>query len=315
MFLRSPWELSSTLDVGEMREALAVAAGLGLYVQVGIGKVDPFTAPELPQIRDHGDGDYVRGLVRLVGTLTDLGITDLWAATCNYQFRYRSILACDRFRTDVSWPDQLVATSRVLDLLAPALRANGAHLDLETHEEITSREVVALVEGAGPDAFGITFDTANVLVRGEDPVAAARRVAPYVRATHARDVALHTTENGIGRFLLPVGEGVLDWPAIVGALLDANPDLPVSVEGVTTSRAEMTLWVDDARWYESDPGLDPVELARVRELTAAYEARARTGDAPTLDQLRSPLDEAESLAFVLDSARALRGFATRRAAA
>jgi sugar phosphate isomerase/epimerase len=307
VFLRSPWELSATLDPGEMREAMQVARGHGLYVQVGIGKVNPFTAPELPQIRAHGDGDYVRGLTRLVEQVTALGVADLWAATCNYQFRFRSILACDRFREDVTWPDQLAATAKVLDLLAPVLREHGAHLNLETHEEITSREVVALVEGAGPDAFGITFDTANVLVRGEDPVAAARRVAPYVRATHARDVALHTTDQGIGRFLAPVGEGVLDWRTILRTLLDANPDLPVSIEGVLAVRAEMPLWVRDERWY--DGGVDATELAEVRRLTAGYEARAAAGEVAGLEALRQRVDDAAALDFVLRSAVALRSLA------
>ncbi|GMA24124.1 hypothetical protein GCM10025864_18830 [Luteimicrobium album] len=48
VFLRTPWELSPTLDRGQMAEAVAHARDLGLYVQVGIGKVNPFTAPELP---------------------------------------------------------------------------------------------------------------------------------------------------------------------------------------------------------------------------------------------------------------------------
>jgi sugar phosphate isomerase/epimerase len=37
---------------------------------------------------------------------------------------------------------------------------------------------VRLVEHIGPEVLGITFDTGNVLARCEDPVAAARRVAP-----------------------------------------------------------------------------------------------------------------------------------------
>jgi sugar phosphate isomerase/epimerase len=314
VFLRSPWELSRSLDPGEMREAMQVARDGGLYVQVGIGKVNPFTAPELPEIRAHGDGDYLRGLVRLVESMVGLGVRDLWAATCNYQFRFRSILACDRFRTDVAWADQLAATARVLSHLGPVLREHGVHLNLETHEEITSREVVRLVEDAGPDAFGITFDTANVLVRGEDPVAAARRVAPYARATHVRDVALHTTADGIGRFLVPVGEGVLDWDTILRVLLDANPALPVSIEGVIGMRAEMPLWIDDSRWYAADPALSHDELDQVRRLTAGYEERASRGEARTLAQLREPLGEDDALAFVVDSASALRAFAERAVA-
>lgn len=307
VFLRSPWELSPTLDPAQMRDSLAVASAAGLYVQVGLGKVNPFTAPEQPRIRDVGDGDTIRGFVRLIELLAELGVTDLWGATCNYQFRFRSLLACDRFRDDVTWPEQLAATARVLALLAPTLRGVGAHLNLETHEEITSREVVALVEEAGPDAFGITFDTANVLVRGEDPVRAAHRVAPYVRATHVRDVALLPTDDGIGRFLAPVGEGVLDWPEILAVLLRARPELPVSIEGVLGGRAEMPLWIHQDRWY--DGGVDPDELAQVHRLTQAYQQRAAAGTSPDLAALRARLDDTAALDFILRSATALRAVA------
>ena len=42
-------------------------------------------------------------------------------------------------------------------------------MNLETHEEITSFELVRLVEGVGPDVTGIVFDTANLLLRVEHP--------------------------------------------------------------------------------------------------------------------------------------------------
>jgi sugar phosphate isomerase/epimerase len=63
-------------------------------------------------------------------------------------------------------------------MLAPVLREQGCRIDLETHEEITTHEVVALISAVGPDVLGVTFDPANVVVRGEDPLAAAQRVAP-----------------------------------------------------------------------------------------------------------------------------------------
>ncbi|GMA24125.1 hypothetical protein GCM10025864_18840 [Luteimicrobium album] len=211
----------------------------------------------------------------------------------------------------MTWPAQLAATAKVLRLLAPVLRANDAHLNLETHEEITSREVVRLVEEAGPDAFGVTFDSANVVVRGEDPVAAARRVAPYVRATHLRDVGLWRTADGIGRFLLPVGEGVLDWDAILAVLLVANPSVPLSVEGVIGTRAEMPLWVDDPRWYAADPDLDAHELATLRSMTTAYEERAEAGGALALDELRGPVDDDGALSFVVSSVEELRRVGAR----
>ncbi|MBW9108491.1 sugar phosphate isomerase/epimerase family protein [Microbacterium ureisolvens] len=305
-FFRSPFELSPVLDAGELSAVADAAADLDLYLEVGVAKVNPFATPEAPQIRALGEGDYLRGMERIIRSVAAVGITELWTATANYQFRIRGIHACDRFRTDVDWEDQLVATAKVLDRLAPLLRDTGAHLNIETHEEISSFEVVRLVEGAGPDAFGITFDTANVMVRGEDPIAAARRVAPYTRSTHVRDVALHRTDDGIGRFLAPVGRGVIDWGALLDELDRGGASCNLSIEGVIGMNAEMPLFVDDPRWWAAHPDLTGEEFAVVEALTTRYEQSAAAGDVPSVAELRAPVDSGRALAFITDSAAALR---------
>jgi len=53
------------------------------------------------------------------------------------------------------------------------------------------------VEGAGPDLAGITFDTGNVPARGEDPLAAVPRVAPYVHSTRIKDAILFFDGSGL----------------------------------------------------------------------------------------------------------------------
>jgi sugar phosphate isomerase/epimerase len=121
----------------------------------------------------------------------------------------------DRFRTDVTWEEQLSATERFLKRLAPIARDLGIHMNLETHEEITSFEVVRLVEAVGPDSMGITFDTGNVTQRGEDSLAAARRIAPYVRQTHLKDVVQVRAEDGLRRQVRACGYGLVDFATIV----------------------------------------------------------------------------------------------------
>jgi len=70
---------------------------------------------------------------------------------------------------------------------------------VETHEEITSFEVARLAEAVGPDVVGVTFDTANVLARAENPMAAARRLAPYTHLSHAKDGILYCNRS-VGRY-------------------------------------------------------------------------------------------------------------------
>ncbi|MCR1785704.1 sugar phosphate isomerase/epimerase [Nocardioides carbamazepini] len=310
VFFRSALELSPTLDVGELAALRQQADDLDLYLEVGAAKINPFAAPEAPEIRALGDGDYLFGIERIVAACAAAGIHEIWAATANYKFDLAGRLACDRYRTDVTWHDQLRATAKVMAELAPVLRAHGSHLNIETHEEITTFELVRLVEEGGPDAFGITFDTANVLIRGEDPVAAAHRVAPYTRQTHVRDGALFFTDQGLCRVLAPCGQGVIDWSALLSALLVA-PRRALSIEGIMGRRFQLPIPIHDPLWHAGQPDMTTVELAELVRLARGYEAAVARGERRTLASLAEPADDAERQQFVLDSVAHLRAAAAR----
>lgn len=308
VFFRDILDLSPTLDARELADVAAAAAERGLYLEAGAGKVNPFAMPEDARTRGLGDGDWLTGMRRKLEAAAGCGIREVWAATTNYQFRLRGLRACDRFRTDVSWPEQLAATARVLGMLRPALLDLGLHLNLETHEEISSFEVVRLVEESGPDAFGITFDSANVVVRGEDPVEAARRVAPYTRQTHLRDVVVVPNQHGIGRLITPIGEGVIDWDGMLNALASA-PARNYSIEGLFPGMredpgTEMSLFVDDPEWRASHIDLSDAELAWARDHADAF---ASAGDMRATEaRLRATVTGDAATNFIVDSARVLR---------
>lgn len=305
VFFRSALELSPTLDVGELAALREQADDLGLYLEVGAAKVNPFAAPEAPEIRALGEGDYLRGIERIVEACAAAGIHEIWAATANYKFDIAGRFGCDRFRTDVTWQEQLRAIARVLAELRPALLEHGSHLNLETHEEITTFELVRLVEEAGPDAFGITFDTANVLIRGEDPVAAAHRVAPYVRQTHVRDGALFFTEQGLCRVLAPCGAGVIDWPGLLAALRTA-PRKALSIEGIMGRRFQLPIPIFDPAWHAGQPDMTALEMAVLVQGARSYEDKVRAGSRRSLESLSAPASDEEREQFVLESVAHLR---------
>jgi sugar phosphate isomerase/epimerase len=287
VLIRTLYELSPTLDAGLLREVADTAAGLGLYLELGVGKVNPYMAAELPEIRRLGDGSYVDGMSRMIEAAAAIGCHELWTATGNFQAALPGLHKNDRYRRDAPWADQVAATQRLLDRLAPVLRAHGSHLNLETHEEITTPEVVRLVESVGPDVLGIAFDSANVYVHGETAEAAARRVAPYTRMCHLRDVAIVAGPEAPDRYLVPCGEGTIDWPQVLGVLLAAHPDLHLTIEPAGPRQPAMQIWYDDPRWRAAHPDLDPHELDAVLDCVGAYEHHVRSFDRPDAAALRA----------------------------
>ncbi|QXJ26437.1 sugar phosphate isomerase/epimerase [Actinomadura graeca] len=230
VFFRTVLDMSPTLDAAELQDIRDHADGLGMYLEAGLGKVNPFATPEMPELRAVGDGDILLGFRRMMEAAARIGCVELWAATTNYQVGYPGKFVWDRFRTDVTWSAQLAATRRFLQRLRPIALDLGVHINLETHEEITSFELVELVESVGPDACGIVFDTANPLQRLEHPQATADRVAPYVRQTQLKDCAITPVEGGYRFDLTPCGDGLVDFAYILSTLARNAPAVNLTIE-------------------------------------------------------------------------------------
>jgi len=130
------------------------------------------------------------------------------------------------------------------------------------------------MDGAGPDVAGITFDTGNVLARGEDPVAAARRVAPYVHSTHIKDTILFFNESGLVHQPRPCGEGILDWEAILSILGKYSPDLNLTLED---HKRLMPIEIYSSEWIATHPDLTVVELASLVHLARLSEDKIHKG--------------------------------------
>jgi sugar phosphate isomerase/epimerase len=282
VFFRSILDLDPLLDADHLRQIRRSADQYGLYFEVGLGKVNPFNTPETPEVRALGAGDYRSGMERMIRAAHAIGCTELWADTANSQRAEWGLHAIDRFRTDVSWADQLHATERFLRSLAPVLRKLGCRIDLETHEEITTFELVALIDAVGADVLGVTLDLANVVIRGEDPLAATRRVAPYVHLTHMRDVVLTLVPAGLDRQIRACGDGIIDWQVVLALLSSHNPRLNLSVENVSGANRSC-VYIHDPRWQASHTDLSAEEVrCLVRHAQQTHE-RMQRGDIPDVD--------------------------------
>ncbi|MFD7156601.1 sugar phosphate isomerase/epimerase family protein [Kribbella sp. NPDC059898] len=301
VFFRSVLDITPTLDSGVLRDVRTRADELGLYLEAGLGKVNPYAMPEAPELRRVGDGDTLLGFERMIAACARIGVRELWAATANRQ-PYPGFRSYDRFRTDAPWRRQLEATAAFLRKLRPVALDNDVHVNLETHEEITSHEVVRLVEAVGPDVLGIVYDTSNGLHRAEDPVAVARRVAPYVRQTHLKDAALVLAEGGVIMQSRPVGDGVVDFGAILPIVAAANPKVHLTiecrqpdVEGQKTYPTFTTekrpnvygtlVEVYDPEWQAGHPDLTVGEFSSYLALAQDFTDRIDSGQEPTVREI------------------------------
>lgn len=307
VFFRTVLDMSPTLDVGELKGIRERADELGLYLESGLGLVNPFATPETPELRRVGDGDIRAGFERMMKACAEIDCRELWVSTAGYKGEFDGYFAYDRFRTDVSWKNQLAATENFLTMLRPAARDLGVHLNIETHEDITSFEVVRLVEAVGPDVLGIVFDTGNVLQRAECPVAAARRVAPYTRQTHIKDAILAFAPGGVVAQARTCGDGAIDFAEILSILAVHRPDLTLSIENPTGVYGHHVIQVFDTVWLGAHPDLTVAEMASYFEIVTKCEERIQGGQADSpAAYVGRPFDDHDALIYIKDSAAYLR---------
>jgi sugar phosphate isomerase/epimerase len=117
-----------------------------------------------------------------------------------------------------------------------------------------------LIEAVGTDVTAAAFDTGNVICRGEDPLAAARRMAPHTRLTHVKDAILVSAGRGtFTRWLRPCGQGFIDWSAMLDLLsAGATSDLTLTLED---NQNPKRLEFGEATWRAAHPDLADAELA------------------------------------------------------
>lgn len=245
----SLFELSPSLDTGELGAHKALADSLGLRLGASLDWLNPARPDKVAPIAALGGGDLMSGLERLIAAAARIGIHEMYFSIGTLEDR------------DNGWPEQLDALHRFLAGFLPVARAHGTRLLVKTHEEITSLETLELVERLDSDWLGVSFDPANVLVRIEDPVAAARRLAPHIRQLHLDDAILKPEGEGVRRYLCPLGDGIIDWPQLRALAPSATLLLELH-------RGQFAMPIHNPGWLARQTYLAPSDLAKFADLVA-----------------------------------------------
>ena len=188
------------------------------------------------------------------------------------------VLCGDRAELGPRWAELVAGVRQSLTSAARLAVQHGVTLAIEDHQDFTSAELIELCETCGP-GVGICLDTANPLAVGEEPVAFARLVAPYLRHVHLKDYWVQWTDEGYRLIRCPVGDGAIPF-AIVGPILTSHqPDLTASIEIGALYARHIRLFT--ASWWQG------YAERPARDLAATLSA-ARAGRIPEDAEWRTP---------------------------
>ncbi|HEV7215377.1 MAG TPA: sugar phosphate isomerase/epimerase family protein, partial [Chloroflexota bacterium] len=112
---------------------------------------------------------------------------------------------------------------------------NGVVLGIENHGGLpgTTAEVRQVLDAVNSPALRLIFDVGNFVGVGDDPVAAARELAPWVAHVHLKDLGPAPSDEGSRREAVPLGDGTINLAEVFRVLHDHHyaGSLAIEYEG------------------------------------------------------------------------------------
>ena len=128
------------------------------------------------------------------------------------------------FRHEPHGP-QVKALVKMFKKAVKVAKDNGVKLAVENHIDFTSDEILQMLELVDSEYFGLNFDTGNFLRLLDDPIKGMEKLAPYVLATHVKDLMPDKSTRPTDWYFfagVPVGKGLINNQVLAQLLHEAH---------------------------------------------------------------------------------------------
>jgi sugar phosphate isomerase/epimerase len=121
----------------------------------------------------------------------------------------------------------------VVEKIVPIAEKYKVILAMENHKDRTADEFAALLKHISSEYYGSLVDFGNNISLSEEPMEVVRKLAPYAKSMHLKDMAVKRYEEGFLLSEVPCGQGFLDMKGMVALCRRANPKVMLSLEMIT----------------------------------------------------------------------------------
>lgn len=205
----------ATMDPKHWAEVRAWAKDTGMRLETGGGAI-------LPKTRD--DSSRMVALLR----------KNIERAAAMGSPIVRALLASDRYSMpEGSVPYHMETAVKILREVRTQAMDAGLKIGIENHKELQAWETRQLIEDAGKDFVGSYLDTGNPVFVAEDPMTTVEELGPYAVSFHLRDSVVYEHPDGIAVQWVPLGEGTVDFKAIVARAAEILPPVHIYCKPIT----------------------------------------------------------------------------------
>jgi len=248
-----------SLEPEYLRKVKEQSARLAIQIDAGIGCICPTAAGWSPRFGDAGQ--YV---------LTGLRVAKAIGSTSMRCF----VGGPPDRRGTLPIEAHIENAIKVLRAVRSQALDTGVKVAIENHGDVTAREVKTMIEEVGKDLLGSNLDTGNPMSVLEDPMLTLEILGPYVVTTHIRDSALYEHPRGAAFQWVALGDGSMDFPALVTLFKKACPQAAMQLEIITGRPPQLLPYLEPDFW-KAFPKLPASDFARF--LALAKRGRPFTG--------------------------------------
>ena len=198
-----------------------------------------FCDPRHFESLEYASATTLREKAEALGLYLEVGMTGTNPEALQDLVRAAHVLGSPLVRVSLDRPRarspegmKAILTAAAGELLeaVPLCERYGLPLAVENTPNVTTQELLALLEMTGGDWVRVCFDTGNPLVTLEDPLASAEALAPFLASVHLKDYQLAAGSDGFTLIGCALGEGVVDLVSIIDLLSTRAPELRLNIE-------------------------------------------------------------------------------------
>lgn len=146
----------------------------------------------------------------------------------------RANLAADRYSMPGGPVEKHVETAvRILRGVRSQAMDAGLKIGLENHKDLQAWQTRELIVEAGTDFVGSYLDTGNPVFVAEDPMTTLEELGPFAVTFHLRDSVVYEHPGGIAVQWVPLGEGTIDFRALLTRAAQILPPVHVYCKPIT----------------------------------------------------------------------------------
>ena len=231
-------------DLAYLASMKGYARDRGVMIDAGTGCICPTSSSYSPKGKD--PVEYIVAGLRVANAVGSRGM--------------RCFLGSRPDRADIE--RHMESTIKVFRAVRQRALDLNVKIALENHNgDLTAREVRTIIETAGKDFVGSCLDLGNPFWLVEHPQTTLETLAPYVVTTHVRDTAVYEHPRGCAFQWVALGDGCVDWSAMMAKYRELIPDVPMQLE-IITGRPPVVLPYLEPDFWKAFPNSDAAGFAR-----------------------------------------------------